>query len=385
MQHYDWGGFDYIARLLGQENTNQQPWAEYWLGIHPKGVASVSVQQSEQALDQFLIDHKEVLGDRVLEQFDSLPFLFKILDVRNMLSIQLHPTKAKAKLGFAKEEALGIDRLAFNRNYKDQNHKPEVMVALTDFWLLHAFRSVAAIERVLLSVEAWSPLLVYLKEGGIVALYKYVMSIAQQQVNELLQPLWDRLQKQELHDKSSPDYWAKKAFESYTRKGNYDRGIFSIYFFNLVFLKEGQAIFQDAGIPHAYLEGVNIELMANSDNVLRGGLTPKHIDVEELLDNIKAEAKEATILEGQALANGFVDYEVPINDFALAKLNLVQGQSLKLTENGAAIYLVIKGTLQANDQHYTAGDSFLVADQSQLSLKNENIEAVELYKAYTKL
>ncbi len=383
VQHYDWGGFELIPALLKQTNGKQQPWAEYWLGTHPKGPAVLEIDGEERELSVVLANHPEYLGDKVLAEFGALPFLFKILDVRQMLSIQLHPTIEKAKEGFAKEEAKGIPRLALNRNYKDQNHKPEVMVALTDFWLLHGFKKQDEITKILSKIPAWDSLLPFLENGGVETLYKEVMSMNQHKVDELLEPLCQQLKTNASKlSKDKADYWAWQAFQNYTRNGHYDRGIFSIYFFHLLRLKEGEGIFQDAGIPHAYLEGVNIELMANSDNVLRGGLTPKHIDVPELLDNVITDAVVPNVLQVEADENGVTHYAVPVNDFSLDKINLTTGKMMKIQQNGPAIYLLMSGDLHVNGIHYHSGEAFFASDGEQLELKAKREEGVVMFKAY---
>ena len=137
VQHYSWGGYDFIPNLLGIKNDVQKPFAEYWLGAHPNH--SSKMESTGEFLHDFIKSHPNVLGESVRQKFGSLPFLFKILDVRQMLSIQVHPAKEVAAQEYARENASGIPLTAAHRNYKDQNHKPELMVALDDFWLLHGY------------------------------------------------------------------------------------------------------------------------------------------------------------------------------------------------------------------------------------------------------
>ncbi|RYZ27358.1 MAG: mannose-6-phosphate isomerase, class I, partial [Chitinophagaceae bacterium] len=139
VQHYSWGGTDFIPQLLGVSNPEQKPFAEYWLGAHP--AAPAILESLNLSLHQFISNHpKEALGDQVAPKFGSLPYLFKILDVKQMLSIQVHPSKVAAEEEFEKENKAGVAINAPNRNYKDSNHKPELMYALSDFWLLHGFK-----------------------------------------------------------------------------------------------------------------------------------------------------------------------------------------------------------------------------------------------------
>ena len=279
IQEYAWGGTDFLASLFTHVSPTDAPKAEYWMGAHHKGPAEL---RGEGGTLEELISAapQDVLGTRVAGRFDArLPFLFKILDVKDMLSIQVHPTKAAAEAGFAREEKDGPERNAPDRNYRDDNHKPELGVALTDFYLLHGFKSSEAIAEALTQVPGWDGLRAVLDKSGVKGLYRHVMELAQPALDRLLQPLVDSLQSEDRYTRDQPEFWAARAVRQYTREGHHDRGLFSIYWFNILHLTPGEGIFQDAGIPHAYLEGVCIELMANSDNVLRGGLTPKHIDV----------------------------------------------------------------------------------------------------------
>lgn len=383
IQHYAWGGYDFLPRLLSNENTAQQPFAEYWLGTHPKGTARVSVGDEFINLQDFIDSTPDkMLGPTVNDEFGELPFLFKILDVNDMLSIQLHPTKTVAEEGFAAEEAAGIPRLAPHRNYKDLNHKPELMVALSDFWLLHGFRQEQEIAQTLQEISAWQPLVDILEEVGVRGLYKYIMEAEQSLINILLSPLQEQLSSLVIMDKNSPAYWAQRAFKRYSKDGQHDRGIFSIYWFNIVYLEVGEAIFQAAGIPHAYLEGQNIELMANSDNVLRGGLTPKHIDVPELLANIRTDAIIPEVVRGKQLHGAIQHFPVPVPDFALATLTLSSGEQEQLSALGPAIVLVVSGEVQAEQELFTKGSAFFLPYEQSVVIQQQGAKAAQVFIAY---
>ena len=140
--HYDWGGCDFIPGLLGIANSERRPFAELWMGARPEAPATADVAGVAIPLDRLIAEAPdEILGPSASAHFGgTLPYLFKVLDVAKMLSIQAHPTKKQAEEGFARENAAGIDLRAAERNYKDENHKPEVCVALTEFWMLHGFR-----------------------------------------------------------------------------------------------------------------------------------------------------------------------------------------------------------------------------------------------------
>jgi len=146
VQHYQWGGFTYLPQLLSRANEAAKPFAEYWLGAHSQAPALVT---GDGKLDHFISTHPEVLGKDVIRKFGRLPYLLKVLDVKDMLSIQVHPTLDNAIVGFAAENANGVPLSAPNRNYKDDNHKPELMAALGEFWLLHGFRATASMINVL--------------------------------------------------------------------------------------------------------------------------------------------------------------------------------------------------------------------------------------------
>ena len=383
VQHYAWGGYDYIPGLIKKGNPDHTPFAELWMGVHNRGAATLVGENGRQPLKEWLTDRPEALGSSRKQFGDVLPFLFKVLDVREMLSIQSHPTKEQAIKGFAEENESGVPVTASNRNFKDDNHKPEVMVALTDFWLLHGFRIEAEIEKLLKGEVAFQQLLAAYETGGIFGLYKTVMEWPQQEVDNALQPLRERLRNETVTDKSNPDFWAKRAFDQYSgdKDEGYDRGIFSIYLFNLVHIPPGKGIFQGAGIPHAYLEGVNVELMANSDNVFRGGLTVKHVDVPMLLSHLRFESVTPQILEGEPL-NAFESaYKTPAEDFQLNRVELTGGGEYTPNPPATAeICLVLEGNVETSDgKKFEKGNAFFIPAGTHYSLNTE--EGAMIFKA----
>ncbi|MGX5819117.1 mannose-6-phosphate isomerase, class I [Chitinophaga lutea] len=345
VQHYAWGGFSYIPELLGEPVT-EQPAAEYWMGAHQSAPSELETPGTPRRLNDFITaDPQKVLGKKANDRFGELPYLFKILDVKDMLSIQVHPTKVEAEKGFARENAEGIPLNAPNRNYKDANHKPEIMVALSDFWLLHGFLPEDQLRAVLTGVPEFAALAPVFEQEGYFGLYKKVMEMPQDEVNAMLRPLVDRALPSYAAGtlkKSDPAFWTARAVEN--GEGALDRGIFSIYFFNIVYAAPGDAVFQDAGIPHAYLEGQNAELMANSDNVLRGGLTPKHIDVPELLKHTRFEAVRPNILKGEPLHDGKERiYPTPAPDFVISRIGLEAGQTYVHQATAPETWIVLSG------------------------------------------
>lgn len=346
VQHYAWGGTEYIPHLLGEENIQQQPYAEYWMGAHASSPSEVLLSETHRTtLDRLLKEEGEKwLGERVTTRFGGLPYLFKVLDVKDMLSIQVHPTKEEAEKGFARENAAGIPLNASNRNYKDDNHKPEVMVALSEFWLLHGFKKKELLEETLRNEPLFFPLLHLFEKEGYYGLYKYVMELPQNEVDAILVPLIQKIQPQYKANQLSraeAGYWACKAIGDQPLAA-LDRGIFSIYFFNILHLHPGQAIFQGAGVPHAYMEGQNIELMSNSDNVLRGGLTPKHIDVPELLRHTLFEGIAPAVMNGEQQGNETI-YHCPVPDFIVSCIVLEKDGMYVHTSLSLEILLLTEG------------------------------------------
>ncbi|MDE1192118.1 MAG: mannose-6-phosphate isomerase, class I [Arachidicoccus sp.] len=348
VQHYSWGGYKFIPQLLNIENNEHKPFAEYWMGAHPSNSSTIVVNGNDRLLNELINENpEEYIGDKVFKRFGELPYLFKILDVRELLSIQVHPSKTEAEKGFDAEEAAGIAITDKSRNYKDRNHKPEVMVALSEFWLLHGFLIKEKLEQVLSSVPEFETLIPIFKNNGYKGLYQYVMELPQDKSDELLKPLVQRELQSDSTDKSKPGFWVRRVYEYQTNKEltNIDRGIYSIYFFNIVKVLPGQAIFQSAGIPHAYMEGQNVELMANSDNVLRGGLTPKHIDVPELLKHTKFEGVVPNVINGNILPDKEKIYPCPVPDFGITKIEVDSSETIANTAFSAEIIIVTEGEI----------------------------------------
>lgn len=348
IQHYAWGGKTFIPELLGVKNVKEQPFAEYWLGAHASAPAEVS-NGSSKGLNEIIATQKEkALGVDVQQRYGRLPFLLKVLDVRDMLSIQVHPGKQAALEAFERENASGIPVNASNRNYRDDNHKPELLVALSEFWLLHGFKSKDQLLKTFESAPELGVLSRAFAGSNYEALYKEVMEMPQERVNRILQPLLDDIvpqYKENKLKKSTADFWAARAALNFSEPGKIDRGIFSIYLLNLVHLQKGEAIFQGAGILHAYLEGQNVEIMANSDNVLRGGLTNKHVDVKELMKHVLFEPIAPFIIHPEENLNGEEVYLTPAGDFELSCFKLGNGEQTEFVSETADILLLLEGSV----------------------------------------
>lgn len=336
-KNYDWGGKTFLPSLMHVSNEEKKPFAEYWL------------------------------GSNLHEGSGKLPYLFKVQDVEKMLSIQVHPSKAVAKAKFEEENKKGIPLDAPHRNYKDDNHKPELLSPLSDFYLLHGFKPADKLQKILNEVPELNFLQQEFANASYKKLYTRVMRMPQDEVNNRLQPLLDRIipayQAGKL-SKDQEDFWAARAALTFNPGANIDRGIFSIYLFNIVKMVPGEALFQDAGLPHAYLEGYTMEIMANSDNVLRGGLTPKHIDVDELLQHVVYEPTVPNVIKGHKTATQEEIFVTPAEDFQLSRIVLKAGEGISLPAITTDIYFIYQGRVSgtADEEKLLArsGDALLV-------------------------
>lgn len=298
VQEYKWGSYTAIPELLGNDFPAKTPQAELWMGAHPKAPSKVKLNGKWMSLMKMIEKNpKDILGKVVAKRFNNrLPYLFKVLAAAKPLSIQAHPNQTQAKEGFMRENSLGIPLDAPNRNYKDDNHKPECICALTDFWALNGFRNTSDVLALLEKIcpqglkNDFNDLLGEPNSLGLKKFYQAIMTMGRDKQNQITADAVINAQK--LTDDDQAYNWMIKLHNEYPA----DIGIFSPILLNLICLKPGQAMFLPAGELHAYLDGVGIELMANSDNVLRGGLTPKHVDVPELLNVLNFEEREIDIL-----------------------------------------------------------------------------------------
>lgn len=385
IQNYAWGGKKFIPELIG-EPISDQNCAEYWMGAHDKSPAIL--KETGRPLNEVISEHpEEVLGEQTFQQFGRLPFLFKVLDVADMLSIQVHPTKKEAEKGFARENELGIPLTAPHRNYKDDNHKPEIMVALGEFWLLHGFKSSSLLLKTLQETPELSHLVSTFETGGYKGLYKKVMQEPSKDTSGTLRPLIDRIlpdYEEGKLQKSEPEFWAARAYLTFCDEETIDKGLYSIFFLNILKAEEGEAVFQAAGVPHAYLEGHNMELMANSDNVLRGGLTTKHVDVKELMQHVFFEETIPEILKGDLNPDGLERiYKSPAPDFELSKIELEQGETYLGQSESMEISILLTGEVRATSDESSLilkrGEVFAVSANTRYQITS--IDNAQLYKA----
>nr|MBU1328746.1 mannose-6-phosphate isomerase, class I [Candidatus Omnitrophota bacterium] len=385
VQHYDWGergNTAFIPALLRIDNSDGKPYAELWIGAHPSLPAKADVMEIAINLNDLINGaSEEILGKDIATQFNKqLPYLLKVLAAGKMLSIQAHPNKKQAEAGFKDEDARGIPIKAFNRDYKDANHKPELIVAVKDFYALNGFRPLEEIAGFLEDIEEFHDIMPDFRQrlnaAGqdetkrkelIKELYSKIMSeeiMPQEKVDEILKSLIERLKEQSF-DKDNREFWILKADEQYTKDGHIDRGIFSIYLLNFIHLRSGEAMYLGAGGLHAYLEGVGMECMANSDNVLRGGLTPKYVDVSELLKVLTFNSGKPEILKARQVSPSEILYDTPAREFALSVINVTPGNPHKNSDvHSADALIVLEGNVEVKAKGKTLslkkGDTVII-------------------------
>ncbi|HXI58051.1 MAG TPA: mannose-6-phosphate isomerase, class I [Polyangia bacterium] len=371
VQPYVWGQRDkqaIIPRLLGIAPVPDQPYAELWLGAHPQLPSTVSIAGASINMIELIAAAPEaVLGAPAVRRFGpQLPFLMKVLAAAQPLSIQAHPDQGQAEAGFAREEAAGIPREAPQRNYRDPRHKPELIVALGDLFALKGFRPVEEIAADFSRTPELAPLLRLpppadetdrdrrnaARRAWVKELFTRSLSHTTE-TTETTDPIGAALEalvrRLETEDRVQPfgreqiEYWLLRAAHALagapTGRGP-DRGLLSFYLLNFIHLRAGQALYLGPGELHAYLEGAGVEVMANSDNVLRGGLTPKHVDVPALLATLTFDVGTPTIL--QARPDGV--YTTPTSEFVTARLTLSGGAAVDVDGvRGADLLLVTRG------------------------------------------
>ncbi len=329
IQEYAWGSHRDIARLLGQPVPSPVPQAELWMGAHPKAPSEVSLGGERIPLRKAIENDPEgVLGAWTAKRFShELPFLFKVLAAESPLSIQAHPDLEQARRGFERENKEKIPIDAYERSYKDRNHKPEVLCALTPFWAMSGFRPfdrmlemlgsvpLRSIER---EIEAFRQ---SADSKGLKAFFHSILTLPKDRVEEVGNEAvrWAASGAAPSDALYEP---VKRWIALIGARYPSDIGILSPILLNLVLLKPGEAMYTPAGVLHAYLDGCGIELMANSDNVLRGGLTGKYIDVPELLRTVRYDPVSVTQVAALERGQGETVYDTPADEFRLSKITI---------------------------------------------------------------
>ncbi|CAM3306377.1 mannose-6-phosphate isomerase type 1 [Williamsia muralis] len=327
---YAWGSRTAIAALRGMPTPSAHPEAELWFGAHPAAPAIVRDDARENTLLEVIdADPRAELGTLCAERYDGrLPFLMKILAAEEPLSLQAHPSLQQAKEGFARENERGIDVGAPDRNYRDENHKPELVVALSEFHALAGFRDVREtvdLLRVLQVPELDSHLGMIAGQPdsqGLRALFTTWITSPESALSTLIPAV---LAGAIRYLESGQDRFAAEARTVLEIGENYplDPGVLAVLLLNRVTLAPGEGLYLPAGNLHAYLWGTAVEVMANSDNVLRGGLTPKHVDVPELLRVLDfTPVAPGDIAPSIHTLNSELIYQTPAAEFRLSKVEL---------------------------------------------------------------
>lgn len=302
---YAWGSRTVISELLGRPVPAPHPEAELWMGAHPGDPSRVvDADGTERSLLELIeADPLGQLGTACAGRWgDRLPFLLKVLAAEEPLSIQAHPTAEQAAEGFAREEAAGVPRDAPERSYPDPTAKPELVCALTEFQVLAGFREPERTVALLRAIEtpALAPYIELLaaepNSDGLRALFTTWITLPQQSIDELLP---DVAKACALHEQAGGDFAAE--CRTVVRLGDdhpRDAGVLAALLLNRIALNAGEALYLPAGNLHLYLYGSAVEILANSDNILRGGLTPKHVDVPELLRVVDFSVRPSAVLPG---------------------------------------------------------------------------------------
>lgn len=385
IMNYAWGGADFLPQLLRVPNSEHRPFAEYWLGAHASSSSFIKKEGESVFLKDAISNEPDrFLGEKVHQQYKGLPFLLKILDVASILSIQVHPTIEQAIEGFDREEAAGIPIDATHRNYKDRNHKPEMLVALSDFWLLHGFKSPELITQMLEDIPEFNQFKPLFLREGLAAVYQLVMEMNGDDAFHLLLPLVKRelrKKREGLLKQTDPGWWVAKLYEKEESITQIDKALFSIYIMNIVHLHPMESLFQGAGQPHAYMQGQCVELMSNSDNVLRAGLTNKHIDVPELIRLTRFETTFPQIRKGQTVDSGEQLYLAPVKDFSLAAIRLQAGKPFRQLAVSPEIVVVISGSVKMDGgDTIHQGEAFFVTPTAGYTLTTEH--QATLFRAF---
>jgi mannose-6-phosphate isomerase len=321
VQHYAWGSGSggLVARL--SNISSSQPCAELWMGTHPSAPSKILPQNT-------------LLSEHINRQ---LPFLFKVLSVNTALSIQAHPDKILARVLHAQDP----------KNYPDDNHKPEMAIALTEFEALCAFRLQREIE------EFWTrcPELMFLTRiSDIRTMFSQVMHCDREKYCMVAEKIMEKA-----NDCPTAALF-KKLWTQYPN----DVGCFCVFLLNYIKLQQGEAIFLTANEPHAYISGDCVETMATSDNTVRAGLTPKHRDLSTLISMLtyRQIAGRVLVLNPKVDKGGLKFYSVPVSEFAVASGNIVQGESIQFTVQKAGIVIFISGNGHLSGQEYKPGSIF---------------------------
>ncbi|MET8857729.1 mannose-6-phosphate isomerase, class I [Streptomyces sp. NPDC004579] len=352
---YAWGSTTAIPLLLGVEPTGE-PQAEMWMGAHPGAPSRTGRGPLNEVVAE---DPERELGRAAVARFGPrLPFLLKLLAAGAPLSLQVHPDLEQAREGYEDEERRGVPIDAPHRNYKDANHKPELICALTEFDGLCGFRDPeeAAALLAALDVDSLKPYVDLLRaHPEEAALREVLTAVLSADPEDMARTVTETTA---ACARLGGDY---TPYAGLAHHYPGDPGVIAAMLLNHVRLQPGEALYLGAGIPHAYLNGLGVEIMANSDNVLRCGLTPKHVDVPELLRVVRFEAADPGVLRPEASPDGEEVYATPIDEFRLSRYVVAEGADPRdLTRETPQILLCTAGSVRADGIDLTPGTSVFV-------------------------
>ncbi|MEU6760707.1 mannose-6-phosphate isomerase, class I [Streptomyces sp. NPDC046685] len=362
---YAWGSTTALPILLGVEPTGE-PQAELWMGAHPSAPSRLDRGTGERALSEVIAaDPEGELGAATVARFGpGLPFLLKILAAGAPLSLQVHPDLAQAKAGFEDEERRGVPIDAGHRNYKDPNHKPEMLCALTPFEGLCGFRPPQQAAELIegLGVDSLKPYADLLRaHPEDAALREVLTAVLTADRTEMAHSVTEAAA---AADRLGGPY---VPYASLVHHHPGDPGVIAAMLLNHFRLQPGEAVFLGAGVPHAYIDGLGVELLANSDNVLRAGLTPKHVDVPELLKITNFESGDPHVLRPEG--DGEEVYETPIDEFRLSRFLLAPGGAPRVLPQGTPqILLCTEGSPRADELTLKPGESVFVPAHEKVEL-----------------
>ena len=357
---YAWGARDLLAEFLGRPASGG-PEAELWIGAHPAGPARLIPPAPAADLAALIEAQPErILGQEVHARFGRLPFLLKILAIDAPLSLQTHPDGEQARRGFAAEEEAGKPRDAPDRNYRDDSHKPELLLALSEVEALCGFRQPEQRAEILrrLELKPWLDAAPARADEAaeMEALFRAVFALDAQQRKTAIAHVARAIDTGALAGESDFEATAKW-FITAREHFSDDAGLLALLFLRHVSLAPGQALYLPARRLHAYLCGMGVELMASSDNVLRAGLTPKHVDVEELCRVLDFDSAVPAVQTGEPLvsAHGASQtlYRTPSPEFALARMEIDGG---RLSLRGPALVLADRGEITLTEESSRAGN-----------------------------
>lgn len=349
VRNYDWGTLDFIPRLCGREPTGS-PEAELWFGGHPDAPADVVLGSGEAGsipLDRLIAERRvDVLGRGA-----DLPFLTKILSAGRPLSIQAHPSREQAARGFAAQSTGGTRPGGASGSYRDPNHKPELLYALTPFSALSGFRPPMEAAGLLgaLGLKELEPHVQRLGSEGAVAyrpLLKALRGLAGTKMAARAIDAVRRASEDAGPERRNASRWIERIAAFHPE----DPLVIAPLILRLVHLDPGQALFTGPGVPHSYLEGSGVEVMANSDNVLRLGLTSKRADPGALLDILVYEGSDEDLFEPEVAERPWgrrTSFTPPVEDFRLDVLNLTGRTPAPLADDdGVRIVLALEGEVE---------------------------------------